>query len=170
MFRVRSLRRFPLYAIRQSEIKSVVMTTDFFTAIKKGDFGEVKKRLEADPGLIHAREKGLSPILVAVYHRQPEIAEFLVTKTVALNIFEAAATGRTTHIIRLLAHEPQLVNAYADDGFQPLGLACFFGHFETAEYLVKAGAPVNSPSRNALNVTPCNRPRPAAISRLCRCC
>ncbi len=130
------------------------MTTDFFTAIKQGDFDEVKKRLESDPGLIHAREKGLSPILVAVYHRQAEIAEFLAAKTVVLTVFEAAALGKTTHIIRLLAHQPELVNAYADDGFQPLGLACFFGHFETAEYLVKAGAMVNSPSRNGLNVTP----------------
>ncbi|MEW6028810.1 MAG: ankyrin repeat domain-containing protein [Chloroflexota bacterium] len=130
------------------------MTTDFFTAIKKGDFGEVKKRLESDPGLIHAREKSLSPVLVAVYHRKAEMAEYLAGKAVILTIFEAAALGKTTHVIRLLAHQPELVNAYADDGFQPLGLACFFGQFETAEYLIKAGAMVNSPSRNGLNVTP----------------
>jgi ankyrin repeat protein len=54
----------------------------------------------------------------------------------------------------LLARDPDLVNAYSVDGFQPLGLASYFGHYETAEYLVKAGAAVNSVSRNALKVAP----------------
>lgn len=74
--------------------------------------------------------------------------------TVALTIFEAAATGRLNHIIRLLAREPELVNAYAKDGFQPLGLACYFGHLEAAQYLVKAGAALNSPSRNGIRAAP----------------
>jgi ankyrin repeat protein len=57
-------------------------------------------------------------------------------------------------VIRLLARDPELVNAYAQDGFQPLGLACYFGHYDTAEYLIKAGAPINSPARNELKATP----------------
>ena len=62
----------------------------------------------------------------------PEIASFLADKTVALTIFEAAATGKINNILRLLARDPQLVNAYAEDGFQALGLACYFGHFDLA--------------------------------------
>jgi len=130
------------------------MTTKFFNAIKHGNRDEVERRLNLDPSLIHAKENGLSPILVAAYHHEPEIASFLADKTVAINIFEASATGKINNIIRLLARDPQLVNAYAKDGFQPLGLACYFGHPETAEYLVKAGAPINSPSRNALKAAP----------------
>jgi len=114
----------------------------------------VERRLRLNPGLIHARENDLSPILVAAYHHEPEIASFLADKTVALTIFEASATGKINHVIRLLARDPQLVNAYAEDGFQPLGLACYFGHFEVAEYLVKAGAPINSPARNGLKAAP----------------
>jgi ankyrin repeat protein len=56
--------------------------------------------------------------------------------------------------VRLLARRPDLVNAAADDGFQPLGLACFFGHLEAADYLVRAGASVNTPSNNDLHATP----------------
>jgi len=130
------------------------MTTGFFNAIKQGNRDEVERRLNLDPSLIHAKENGLSPILVAAYQHEPEIASFLADKTVAINIFEASATGKINNIIRLLARDPQLVNAYAKDGFQPLGLACYFGHPETAEYLVKAGAPINSPSRNALKAAP----------------
>ena len=130
------------------------MTTEFFDAIKQGNRDEVERRINLDANLIHARENGLSPILVAAYHHQPEIASYLADKTVAINIFEASATGKINNIIRLLARDPQLVNAYAGDGFQPLGLACYFGHLETAEYLIKAGAPINSPARNGLKVAP----------------
>ena len=130
------------------------MSKEFFDAIKQGDRDEVERRLDLDPGLIHRKEDGLSPILVAAYHQKPEIASFLADKTVAINIFEAAATGKINNIIRLLARDPQLVNAYTEDGFHPLGLACFFGHFDAAEYLVKAGAPVNAQSHNGLKAAP----------------
>lgn len=130
------------------------MSVEFFEAIKQGDRLEVERQLEADPGLIHAKENGLSPILVAAYHGEPALASFLADKTVALTIFEAAATGKINNILRLLARDPQLVNAYAPDGFQALGLASFFGHQDVVEYLVKAGAPVNSASRNGLGAAP----------------
>jgi uncharacterized protein len=130
------------------------MSTDFFDAIRRGNRYEVERRLILEPGLLHAKDQGLSPILVAAYHREPELASFLADKTVTLTIFEAAATGKINHVIRLLARDPELVNAYADDGFQPLGLACYFGHYDTAEYLVKAGAPINSTARNGLKAAP----------------
>lgn len=130
------------------------MTSDFLEAIKQGDRDEVERLLNADAGLIHVRENGLSPIMIAAYHGHPEIASFLADKTVALTIFEAAATGKINNILRLLARDPQLVNAYAEDGFQALGLASYFGHFDVVEYLIKAGAPVNFPSRNDLKAAP----------------
>lgn len=130
------------------------MSISFFDAIRQGNRYEVERQLIVDPSLVHVRENGLSPILIAAYHRQPEIASFLADKTILLTIFEAAATGKINHVIRLLARDPQLVNAYAEDGFMPLGLASFFGHYDTAEYLAIAGAPINSPSRNELKAAP----------------
>jgi ankyrin repeat protein len=142
------------------------MSLRFFEAIKQGNRPEVDRQLSVDPGLIHAREEGLSPILVAAYHGQPEIASFLADKTVALTIFEAAATGKINNILRLLARDPQLVNAYAVDGFQPLGLAAYFGHLDSAEYLLKAGAPINSPSRNDLKATPLQSAAAAGYAKI----
>jgi ankyrin repeat protein len=139
---------------------------DFFEAIKQGDRAEVECQLEADPGLIHAKENGLSPIMVAAYHGERELASFLADKTVALTIFEAAATGKINNILRLLARDPQLVNAYAEDGFQALGLASFFGHYDVVEYLIKAGAPVNSVSRNGLKAAPIQSAAAAGYERI----
>jgi uncharacterized protein len=130
------------------------MSKPFFDAIKQGDWAEVERQLDADPSLIHVREDRLSPIMVAAYYQHREIASYLADKTVALTIFEASATGKINNILRLLARDPQLVNAYAEDGFQALGLACYFGHFDVAEYLMKAGAPINSRSRNNLEAAP----------------
>lgn len=142
------------------------MSTHFLQAIKQGDRTEVEGLLDADPGLIHLRENGLSPILIAAYHGQLEIASYLADKTVAITIFEAAATGKINNILRHLARDPQLVNAYAEDGFQALGLACYFGHYEVAEYLIKAGAPVNSPSRNDLKAAPLQSAAAAGHERI----
>lgn len=130
------------------------MSTEFFDAIKRGDMEEVERHLQLDPILIHARENGLSPIMVAAYHQEPVIASFLADKTVAITIFEAAATGKINNVIRLLARDPDKVNAFSEDGFQPLGLACFFGQYDVAEYLLKAGAAVNAKSHNGLQAAP----------------
>ena len=142
------------------------MTIDFLEAIKQGDRDEVERLLNADAGLIHLRENGLSPIMIAAYHGEPEIASFLADKTVALTIFEAAATGKINNILRMLARDPQLVNAYAEDGFQALGLASYFGHFDVADYLIKAGAPINSRSRNDLQAAPIQSAAAAGHARI----
>jgi ankyrin repeat protein len=130
------------------------MSKDFFDAIKHGDLGEVKSLLSLNYGLIYERDNGLSPVIVAVYSQEQQITDFLIDKAGSLNIFEAAATGKINQIARHLARDPMLVNSYSCDGYHPLGLACYFGHYETAEYLIKAGAVVNSPSRNLLGASP----------------
>lgn len=131
------------------------MSARFFKAIQGGDREKVERMLRKTPNLILARDKkNLSPLMLALYFHEFEIADLLLDRMVALTVFEAAATGRLVHLISNLAHQPELVNAYSDDGFQPLGLAAYFGKKEAVEYLLKAGAQVNTPSKNSLGVTP----------------
>jgi len=130
------------------------MNKEFFDTIKQGNLCEVQRLLSLNPSLIHERENGLSPVIVASYHQESAIADFLANKAGGLTIFEAASRGKKSQIVRLLAYDPFLVNAHAEDGYQPLGLACFFGHYETAEYLIKAGASINCASRNSSKATP----------------
>ena len=131
------------------------MSARLFKAIQEGNKDKVVSLLRKDPNLVLAKDKNnLSPLMVALYNQEPEIAALFLERLVALSIFDAAATGKMTHLISNLAREPELVNAYSGDGFQPLGLAAYFGHVKAVEYLIKAGAEINSPSKNSLGVTP----------------
>jgi ankyrin repeat protein len=94
-----------------------------------------------------------SPILMALYTRQPEEAERLAASA-RLNIWEAAALGRDERVSELLEEDRNLANAWSPDGFMPVGLAAFFGHPSTARILVEAGADVGAVARNDLKVQP----------------
>ena len=95
----------------------------------------------------------ISEILQAKYRGNNARVEELLKSSPALNIFEAAATGQTARVRELIAADPTLLNAYAPDGFHPLGLAAFFGNKATVEALLQAGADVNQQSREAMKVS-----------------
>ena len=96
----------------------------------------------------------MSELLQAVYRGDQEKAEQLLAENPELDVFEAAALGRTERLRELLDEDASLANAWAEDGFQPLGLASFFGHVEAVRLLLKRGAEVNSASRNDFKVMP----------------
>ena len=96
----------------------------------------------------------MSELLQAIYRGDQTRADELLAGDPELDVFEAAAVGRTERLRELLDENPSLANAWAEDGFQPLGLASFFGHVEAARLLVERGAEVNSASRNDFEVMP----------------
>jgi ankyrin repeat protein len=127
----------------------------FFSLIEDGDFEAVKEMLEEDPSLVNARSiDGMSAVLAAMYHEHPGIAQLMVAFGAQLNIFEAAAVGRLDLVRDILEESPELVDDIAPDGFQPLGLACYFDHKELAAYLLEQGASVDSASHNPMKVMP----------------
>lgn len=89
----------------------------------------------------------MSDVLEAIYRGDRDEAERLAIGR-ELDVFEAAALGRTDRLRQLLDDDPSRANAFGDDGFHPLGLACFFGHVDTARLLLDRGADVNALSRN----------------------
>jgi len=130
-------------------------TEEFLQAVKQGDTATVNSLADQDPALLTARdENGTSAVLLATYYGQPHIAQLLLQKGVALDIFEASTLGQLERVKTLLDSDPALVNAYAPDGFYPLGLACFFGHTEVAQYLLAHNADVNQAARNPQKVQP----------------
>jgi uncharacterized protein len=90
----------------------------------------------------------MSELLEALYRGQTDRVEELLARDPALDVFEAAAFGRTDRLRELLDDDNERANAFGDDGFHPLGLACFFGHVDAARLLLDRGADANALSRN----------------------
>jgi ankyrin repeat protein len=88
----------------------------------------------------------MSELLEALY-RGDDVSGLLAGDP-ELDVFEAAALGRVERLRELIEADPARANAFGDDGFQPLGLACFFGHVEAARLLLDRGADPNSLARN----------------------
>jgi ankyrin repeat protein len=131
------------------------MSQEFIDAATQGDVAKVKEMLQADPSLAQSRdENGLSVVLKATYYGRRDVVEALLASGVELNVFEAAATGQTDRVHTLIESDRTLVNSYSPDGFAPLSLAAFFGHPETVDVLLAAGAEVSAPSRETMKLTP----------------
>lgn len=131
------------------------MSNELFDAIRAGDTRQVISLIDRDPSLTRARTaEGVSGMLLALYHGHSSIAELIIERQPDLDLFEAAASGRLERVRRLVDADPSAVNATSSDGYQPLGLACFFGHEEVARLLLDHGADVNAPSQNSMKVCP----------------
>src|SRR5262245_29270253 len=127
---------------------------EFWTALTDGDARTVSSMIGADPRLTTARRGNVSAILLAQYHHKPAVVAALRPHVPSLDLFEAAALGEVDRVRTLLDADPRLVNAVADDGFGPLGLASFFGNEPVVRLLLERGAVVNTPSSNSMKVMP----------------
>lgn len=127
----------------------------FVAAIHTGDLGAVQRSLAADPTLARCRdESGVSVICLAVYFGRDEIASVLARARDDLDIFEASTLGEADRVRQLISSAPALINSYSPDGFHPLGYACFFGRRDVFEVLLDAGAELEAPARNPMQVMP----------------
>jgi len=124
------------------------MATELFTAIKTGDQAAVERLLERDRALADSRdENGLSPILVALYRGQTDIATAILRRRPRLTVFEAAAAGDAARVREIVGQDRAQANSVAPDGYSPLGLAAFFKRREIVGYLLEAGADPRIASR-----------------------
>ncbi|HXB54354.1 MAG TPA: ankyrin repeat domain-containing protein [Vicinamibacteria bacterium] len=124
-------------------------------AVKKGDAPAVNRLLDDNPALLRAQtDEGVSAILLAVYYRQPEIAQAFLARGAVLSLFESCALGRLDRVSQILAEDSAALRSYSPDGHTPLGLACFFGHRDIVRLLIEKGADVNAASKNAQRVAP----------------
>ena len=127
-----------------------------YELIDAGDEDALREELDLKPDLAGKRNAdGISPVLYALYNGKRDLVEPLLEANPPLDVFDAAAVGRTRGLEELLDGEPELVTSWSKDGFTALHLASFFGQEEAAEILVTRGAEVNLVARNAnIHVTP----------------
>jgi ankyrin repeat protein len=132
-----------------------VSRAELIEAVKAGQVDRVGELLGANPGLASATdEAGVPAVLVALYHRQPAVAEQLAAAKGELDILEAAALGRAGRVEALLREDGSRAGARSADGFTALHLACFMGQAECARILVEAGADANARADNPTRVRP----------------
>src|SRR5688500_10322931 len=123
-------------------------------AIKTKDVAAAKAALAADPAAAHgASPEGTSLLCLAVYYGQREIAEAIADAKGAIDVFEAAALGRTARLRELIEADRSQIRAVAADGFYPLGLAAYFKHPDAVRLLLDLGADVHQAASNPAKVT-----------------
>lgn len=128
---------------------------DFLEAIRQGDTETVRSLLSRDPDLLTCHDdQGISALMLAAYHRHPELVTLLAADRADLTIHEAAVLGHGERIRQLLEQDPSMGNLLSVDGFTPLGLAAFFGNSHIVEQLLSAGADPNIGSTNRMHVRP----------------
>ena len=142
---------------------------ELFGAIRKNELVRVAALLDTEPTLAHARKDGASAVLFARYCGRHDVVVLIRRRLPTLDVFEACALGDTERLAALLDADAALVNAVADDGFGPLGLASFFDHEPAVRLLLARGARVDQASANGMQVMPLHSAaaaRSVAIARL----
>src|SRR5712664_129094 len=129
-------------------------TKKLVETIRAGDKAALDTLLRSEPGLLnYTAPNGSSVMLLAAYYGHAELAEVFLRHGAKPDVFEASALGDLETVRNVVGGDRALVNAFAADGFYPLGLAAFFGHRAIVEYLLKNGADVKTSARNAQKVT-----------------
>lgn len=129
--------------------------TDLEQFITNADIEALETLLARQPELIkETTSLNVSPLMLSCYYNKPDVTRVLLQHILSLTLFEAAAADRFDDVAHHVATHPEKIDFYTNDGFTALGLACYFGRYDIARYLVLKGADVNRPSDNGYNVYP----------------
>ena len=128
---------------------------DVVEAVRGGNLDRLQSLLREDPSLAAARdEAGVSAVLLAHYRSRTDLVDALLARRPRLDVFDAAALGRTQVVAARIDEDPGSVSAWSGDGFTALHLAAFFARPDAAALLLERGADPAIPARNASLVTP----------------
>lgn len=126
---------------------------DLMTAIRGGDRDRAAALLESHPELADAAdEHGVTVLMVAMYHRRPDLAELIATRREALSLHEAVMLGRLEAVAAVLDSGEVGVEDRSPDGFTPLQYAAFFGREELVAELLDRGADADAVAENPMKV------------------
>ncbi|MFD1257577.1 ankyrin repeat domain-containing protein [Mucilaginibacter terrae] len=123
--------------------------------ITTGDLNSLNQLLAQNPSLAkNSMSEDVSPLMLSCYYKKPDATSLLLKYLDKIDIFEAAAAGKFDILAYLVYTNPELIHQYNDDGFTPLALACYFGQYEAARYLLFKGADVNQPLNGNSGIRP----------------
>src|SRR5437879_298316 len=127
---------------------------DLLKSAQKNDLAKAQAILDRNPSLLRMHTPNGTLILTATFYGAGDVVKLILARTPedALNLYEAATIGNARRLKTILGQSRVRVNeATKEEGFDPLGLAAFFGHPEAVKVLLEYGADVNHkpPSRFA---------------------
>ncbi len=123
--------------------------------ITTGDVNALNQLLAQNPDLAKTTiDEDVSPLMLSCFYKKPAATSVLLKYIDKLDIFEAAAAGKFDILAYSVYSNPELVHTYNADGFTPLALACYFGQYEAARYLLYKGADVNQPLKGESGIRP----------------
>lgn len=130
-------------------------TADIFDAIRAGDVETVRTLIETQPELANTSGgSGMAPLMIATYMGKTQVIELLLANGATLDVFAAAALGKTAALQTLLDNDPMLVSLYSPDGWTALHLAAHFGQTDAARMLIGHGASATLRSHNDMSNQP----------------
>ena len=125
-----------------------------FELVRSGNVELVREALQHDPHIAAQRDAhGVSAVMHAVYRGDAEILAAIVAADPPLDVFEAAALGRTDRLLEILRADVAAANSWAPDGFTPLQLASYFRQSDAVDLLLGHGADARAAARNPMMLT-----------------
>ena len=114
---------------------------DLFALIDADDGDALREELDRRPELAEKRNgAGFSPVRYALENGRTDLVDPILDANPALDVFDAAAAGRTRGLEELLDAEPELAQARSLDGTTALHHAARFEQRAAAELLLERGA------------------------------
>jgi uncharacterized protein len=124
-------------------------------AIKSRDADGIRELLRANPEVAEERdENGVSALMLSYYYGLDVDDDIRAARSTPLDVFEAATTGDTARLRKLLDEDASLVTAQSSDQGTALHFAAFFARPEAVRLLLERGADVRTVSPTFGNVTP----------------
>src|SRR2546427_5319847 len=118
---------------------------DLLKAAQKNDATKLASILDRNPSLLRMHTPNGTLVLTAMYYDAADAVKTLLDRTPedALNLYEAATVGNERRLKTILGQSRVRGNEpNKEEGFDPLGLAAFFGHPEAGKVLPEDGADV----------------------------
>ncbi len=117
-------------------------------AVNAGDIQKINTILTQNPSLSSTiTDKNVSLLVHAAYLKKNPVTEAISKFIPKPDFWESIVTGNIFFLKYHLIQDSKWIKSTSPDGYNPLTLACMFGHFDIVKKLVQSGCGINKNSK-----------------------